>query len=82
MCLLRKITYDEFSEFIRQKKITYKVGHLSTKLTYIYWSPLTRIGGPDIGAPSPGSGAPAQIGDPALVEEGEERLIWLCHKKS
>ena len=25
MCLLKKITYGEFSEFIREKKITYKV---------------------------------------------------------
>ena len=25
MCLLRKITYGEFSEFVREKKITYKV---------------------------------------------------------
>ena len=26
MCLLRKITYGEFSEFIREKKITYRGG--------------------------------------------------------
>ena len=25
MCLLRKITYGEFSEFVREKKITYNV---------------------------------------------------------
>ena len=25
MCLLRKITYGEFSEFIREKKITYNL---------------------------------------------------------
>ena len=25
MCLLRKITYGEFSEFVREKKITYNL---------------------------------------------------------
>ena len=25
MCLLRKITYSEFSEFVREKKITYNL---------------------------------------------------------
>ena len=25
MCLLRKITYGEFSEFVREKKITYEI---------------------------------------------------------
>ena len=33
MCLLRKITYGEFSEFVREKKITYNV--VSTYNIYV-----------------------------------------------
>ena len=52
-----------------------QVGHLSTKLTY--------IGAP----PPPGSGTRpgytrARVGYPGYIEEGGERLICLCHKKS
>ena len=33
MCLLKKITYGEFSEFIPEKKITYKV-HTKVQTPY------------------------------------------------
>ena len=55
-----------------------QVGHLSTKLTYILE--------PELGTRSE---YPSRVRThyptwvyQALVEEGEERLIWLCHKKS
>ena len=40
MCLLRKITYGEFSEFVREKKITYRVARYYLKWKGIYlWLP-------------------------------------------
>ena len=36
MCLLRKITYGEFFEFIREKKFTYNVLSLANTALYIY----------------------------------------------
>ena len=71
MCLHRKITYGEFSEFIREKKITYKIFSLSAKIVFLfkYCYYLFTVGGP--------CEAAQEKGYTVIVDQGFKGEVWM-----